>query len=217
MYNSEVIISYVCIYVGSRCSANLIQDVVFVIKENFFTESSFEQMKKFVASITTELIRNSPQTAVGVILFSTRAYIHFNLQAYTSLSTLLMAINELPYDEERVGSFEEKGLALLLSSAQNGALGLRNDSSKVAIIITDIRPSRYSYGIPETLSAADALHSLNIFDIYVIGRTGFRDLKLIASNPEFSYSVSSFTSTELQQTINEILQQLCAGKHSVYT
>lgn len=173
-------------------------------------------MKKFVATITTELIRNSPQTAVGVILSSTRAYIYFNLQAYTSLSTLLMAINELPYDE-RAGSYEEKGLTLLLSSAQNGALRLRNNSSKIAIILTDRRPNRYSYGISGTLSAADALHSSNIFDIYAIGRTSFRQLKLIASSPEFAYSVSSFTSTELQRTKNEILPHLCAGKYSVCT
>ena len=186
--------------------------MVFVIEANFFSESSFEQMKKFVATITTELIRNSPQTAVGVILFSTEAYIHFNLQAYTSLSTLLMAINELPYDE-RTGAYGERGLALLLSSAQNGALGLRNNSSKVAIVITDRRP----YSISRTLSAADALHSLNIFDIYAIGRTDFRELKSIASSPEFAYSVSSFTSTELQKTKDEILPQLCTGKYFVCT
>ena len=205
-----MITAYVCIYIGSRCSSNVVQDVVFVIEANFYNKSSFEQMKKFVVTITTELIHNSPQTAVGVILSGYEPYIYFNLQAYTSLNTLIMAINELPY-HERSGVYLERGLGLLLSSAQYGTLGLRNNTSKVAIVITERRP----YNILETLSAADALHSLNIFDIYAIGSADVRQLKSIASSPEFVYSVSSFTSTGLQQIKDEILPQLCNGKYYI--
>ena len=66
-----------CMYVyfliiGSRCSNNLVQDVVFVIDTSGSIGSTrFQLIREFTANITTELIRNSPRSAVGVILFAT--------------------------------------------------------------------------------------------------------------------------------------------------
>ena len=57
----------------------------------------FQLLREFTAKITAELILNLPSSAVGVILFATSARIQFNLQTYTSMSTLLTAINRLPY------------------------------------------------------------------------------------------------------------------------
>ena len=74
--------------------------------------SQFQLIREFTANITAELIRNSPKSAVGVILFGSSAYIRFNLQAYTSLSSLLLAINRLPYSGG--GTDTAEALTLLL-------------------------------------------------------------------------------------------------------
>ena len=142
---------------------------------------------------------------MGVILFSNTAYIRFTLQTYTSLSSLLSAINQLPYSGG--GTDTAEALTLLLSTAQNGVLGLRNDSSKVAIVITDGQ----SNDRLATLSAAAALHSLNIFDVYAIGVEGayVPELEGIASIPEFVFFTDSFTSDGLNQLQERILPQLC--------
>jgi len=169
-----------------------VQDVVFVIDTSGSIGSTrFQLIREFTTNITIELIRNSPRSAVGVILFASTAYIRFTLQTYTNLSSLLSAINQ--------------------STAQNGILGLRNDSSKVAIVITDGRSSSSS----ATLSAAAALHASNIFDVFAVGVDGayMPELEGIASNPNFVFFTSSFNSTGLQQLQNRIIPELCEGMY----
>ena len=195
---------------GSRCSGNSVLDVVFVIDTSgSIGSSNFQLIREFTADITTELIRNSPRSSVGVILFSNIAYIWFSLQTYTSLNSLLSAINNLPYNDGPSTDTDE-ALTLLLSTAQNGVLRLRSDSSKVAIIITDGRSSSRT----ATLSAADRLHASSIFDVYAVGVAGayMPELQGIASNPDFVFFTSSFNSSGLQQLQDRIIPQLCGGK-----
>ena len=171
--------------------------------------SNFQLIREFTADITTELIRNSPRSSVGVILFSDIAYIRFSLQTYTSLSSLLSAINNLPYNDGPSTDTDE-ALALLLSTAQNGVLRLRSDSSKVAIIITDGQSSSRT----ATLSAAARLHASNIFDVYAVGVAGayLPELRGIASSPDFVFFTSSFNSSGMQQLKDILMPQLCSGK-----
>ena len=189
-------------YVGSRCSGNSVQDVVFVIDTSGSIGSSrFQLIREFTANITAELIRDSPKSAVGVILFGSYAYIQFNLQAYTSLSSLLLAINRLPYSGG--GTDTAEALTLLLSSARNRVLGLRSNSSKVAIVITDGRSNSRS----ATLYATALLHASNIFDVYAVGVDGadLIELKGIASSPEYVFFTSTFSSTSIRQLQSKIL------------
>ena len=185
------------------------QDVVFVIDTSgSIGISNFQLIKEFTANITTELISRSPNSAVGVILFASSAYIRFNLQTYTTLNSLLSAIDNLPYSGG--GTDTDEALTLLLSSARNGALGIRNDSSNVAIVITDGHSSNHY----ATLSAAAALHASNIFDVYAVGVGGAdqNELETIASSPEFVFFTSSFDNTGLQQLLDKLLRQLCNCK-----
>ena len=196
---------------GTKCFGNPVQDVVFVIE----TSSSigryrFQQIQELVANIAAGLISGSPRgaIAVGVILFSRNAHIEFNLQPYTNLSTLLSAINQLPYDR---GTTTEtaKALMLLLSTAQNGTLQLRNYSSKFAIVITDGDSNNQS----ATLLAANALHASNIFTVYTVGvgTSYLLELRAIASSPEFIFRSASYSIFEIMQLKYSILQQLCNG------
>ena len=168
----------------------------------------FQLIREFVGNITTELIRNSPKSAVGVILFASSAHIQFNLRTYTTLTSLLSAIDNLPYSGG--GTDTDEALTLLLSTARNGVLGVRSDSIKVAIVITDGRSSsRLS-----TLLAAARLHASNIFDVYAVGVGGayLTELQGIASSPEFVFFTDSFSSTGLQQLQDGIIPHLCNGK-----
>ena len=180
--------------------------MVFVIDTSHSIGSlNFRMIRSFVADIIIEIYSRS---AVGVILFNDDAHIQFNLQAYTNLSTLLSAIYRLPYTGGLTNTAE--ALTLLLSSAQNGRLGLRNDSSKVAIVITDGLSNSQS----ATLSAARSLHASNIFDVFAVGVAGasLTELHGIASNPQLVFFTSSFSNTGLRQLHDEILQELCNGK-----
>ena len=173
--------------------------------------SRFQLIREFTANITTELIRNSPRSSVGVILFASSAYIQFNLQTYTSLNSLLSAINNLPYSGG--GTDTDEALTLLLSTAQNGVLRIRSDSTKVAIVITDGRSSSRA----ATSSAAARLHALNIFDVFAVGVDGayLPELESIASSPELVFFTNSFSNDGLQQLQDRIIPQLCACKLSI--
>ena len=171
--------------------------------------SRFRLIREFAANIATGLIHNSPTSAVAVILFGSSAQIEFNIQTYTTLSALLSAINQLPYSSG--GTNTAEALTLLLSTAQDGTLGLRSDSTKVAIIITDGRSNSQL----ATLSAAAALHASNIFDVFAIGVGGadLTELKAIASNPKLLFFTSSFDSDSLQELQNRISLQTCNRKY----
>ena len=185
-------------------------DVVFVIDTSgSIGSSNFQLIREFTADITAELIHNSPRSAVGVILFNSTAHIQFSLQTYTILSALLSAINNLPYSGG--GTDTAEALTLLLSTAQNGVLGLRNDSTKVAIIISDGESTNQAVTL---LAAAAALHASSIFDVYAVGVDGadLTELQKIASSPDFVFFTSSFNSTGLQQLQERILPQLCNSK-----
>ena len=164
--------------------------------------SHFQLIREFTANITSELIRNSPKSAIGVILFNSTAHIQFNLQAHTNLNTLLPAINELPYSG--AGTDTANALRLLFrSTAQNGELGLRNNSLKVAIVIT--------YGKSTdplvTSSAAFDIHKIDLFDVYAVGIGGANqdELRRIASYPQLAFFTTVFSSTSLQQIKDRIL------------
>ena len=169
---------------------------------------NFQLIREFTANLTIELIHNFPRSAVGVILFNSTAHIEFNLQTHTNLSELLTAIGNLPY--RGGGTNTAEALTLLSSTAQNGALGLRNDSSKIAIVITDGESNNAS----ATSLAANELHDLGRFDVYAVGIGGANqdELKRIASSPELVLFISTFSSVGLQQLEDRILPQFGIGK-----
>ena len=184
--------------------------MVFVIDTSgSIGSSNFRLIRNFVANITTELIQNYPQSAVGVILYSDDAHIQFNLQAYTNLSTLLSAIYQLPYSGG--GTNTAGALTLLLSSAQNGTLGLRSYSSNVAIVITDGQSNNRS----ATLSAAKSLYASKLFNVFAVGVVGanLTELQRIASSPDFVFFTSYFNSTSLHELQDRIVPELSTGKY----
>ena len=169
-------------------------------------------IREFVDNITISVKLNSPESSVGVILFDDRAHIQFNLEAHTNLSTLSPAINPgLPYYYYSYSRDTAAALNLLLSSAQNGSLGIRNETSNIAIIITGGRSnSNYS-----TQSAADALHAANIFDIYAIGYNSadINELNTIASDPNLVYFTNFYNRYVVEELLMNVTDQLCSCKY----
>ena len=193
------------------CPDNPEVDVVFVIdRSGSIGRDNFQQVRRFVANITTELFRNSiSPPAVGVIVFSSNADVEFPLQSHSDLSSLLSDIASIRYPG---GNTNTSGaLRLLLSTAQDGRLRLRSNSLKVAIVITDGE----SNNPVATETAATRLHASNVFNVvYAVGIAGAdpTELQLIASDPPFVLFTESFSNADLQQLQDNILPQLCISK-----
>ena len=185
---------------------------MFLIDTTYNTGSyQFQMIRELVDNITISLKLNTPESSVGVILFDSYARIQFNLTTYTSLSTLSPAINPgLPYNYYSYNRDTAAALDLLLSSAQNGSLGIRNETSHIAIVITGGR-SNNNYS---TQSAAAELHAANIFDVYAIGYNSadVNELNAIASDPNFVYFATFYNRNDTEELRRNITDQLCSCK-----
>ena len=198
------ILSVVCTFSG-------VKDVIFIIDTSFTIGLyQYQRIREFVGNITLNLVLNSPESSIGIILFDSDANIQFNLKAYTILPKLLQAINPgLPHNYG-YGRNTAAALSLLLSTAQNGSLGIRNDTSKIAIVITGGRSnSRYS-----TQYFAAALHAANIFDVYAIGydSANIYELNTIASDPHFVYFTNFYNRPGVVELQSDVVHQLCSCK-----
>ena len=190
-------------------------DIVFVIDTSYSIGSfRFQLVRELTENITFLLKVNSPEALFGVITFDDYARLEFNITRHTDLSTLLPAINpRLPYYRGYTTNIASALRFLLSGSAETGFLKLRNETSKVAIVITDGYSSSY-YSLQ---SAAISLHAANIYDVYAvgIGSNSYSELQLIASDSSFVLSTSSlynFTALTAQQMVEDIVEDLCFGK-----
>ena len=172
--------------------------------------SRFQLVREFTENITTTVKANSPESLVGVILFDDFARLQFDISRHTSLSTLLPAINPgLPYNRG-FNTDTARALDFLRTSAQFGSLQLRNETSNVAILITD----GLSRSSSSTRSAAFRLHAANVFDVFAVGIGGNNlfELRTIASDPSLVFSTSFLNSFSAQRILEEVTEQLCFSK-----
>ena len=194
------------------CSSPVVRDVIFVIDtSSSIGFSRFQLLRELIENITINIKVNSPETLFGLITFDNFARYQFNISTYTNLSTLLPAINSGLTYYGGYSTNTASALSLLLSGSAPGSfLQLRNETSNVAIVITDGYSSSYS----SLYSAANAVHAANIFDVYAvgIGNNNYNELQLIASDPSFvfsTYSLNSFTAQLLEEFV---IDQFCSSK-----
>ena len=193
------------------CSVRVVRDVVFVVDTSRRIGSSrFRLVRELIENITVNLKRNIPETLFDLITFDNVTRYEFNISSLTDLNALLPAINPgLPY-YGGPGTNTGSALRLLLSgSTEGGFLQLRNETSSVAIVITDGYFSSYS----SLHSAANSLHAANIFDVYAvgIGNNRLSILEEIASDPSFVFSTHFLTSFTVQQLVEDVIEKLCSS------
>jgi len=196
-------------YHFADCSG-VVRDVVFVVDTSSnIGFSRFQLVRELIENITIILKVISPESLFGLITFDNYARFQFGISTHTDLNTLLPAINPgLPY----YGGYRTNiasALNLLLSGAREGGfLGLRKETSNVAIVITH----GYPFSLSSLQLAANSLHAANIFDVYAVGIGSNRlgELQLIASDSSliFTSSLSSFTAQQLEQ---DVVMQLCSS------
>ena len=181
-------------------------DITFVVDTSgSIGESNFQYVREFIEDIVLEMNISPNNSRVAVILFSSVASLHFNLNQFTDKDSLIAAICSLPYTGG--GTDIPEALDLLRATAQIGALGIRNDKRQIAIFLTDGVGGDGS--ILET--AVAELEATNIFQVYSVGVGDARvdQLNLIASsNSDFVYYHSYFTATSLITIAERIIERL---------
>ena len=178
-------------------------DITFVLDTSgSISSTSFQYVREFIEDFVLEMNIGPNNSRVAVILFSSFASLHFNLNAFTDYNSLITAIRNLPYSGG--GTDIPEALNLLRTTAQDGSLGIRNENRQIAIFLTD--------GVGgDVVPAATALAEANIFQVYSVGvdNAAVDQLNLIAlSNSDFVYYHSTFTETSLVIIAERIIERL---------
>ena len=170
------------------------------------TATRFQLIREFAESVSDILTIGPQDSLVGVIVFSGSASIEFNLQQHTSKAALLPAINPgIPYPTGSTNT--AAALRLLLSSAQDGTMGVRNGRTQIAIVVTDGRSNSQT----ATIAAADALHAAGIYQVYAAGLGGANivELNAIASDPSLVFFTDEFDMDTVIELTENFTQTIC--------
>ena len=201
-------------------------DVVFALDTSVSvkTEENFGTMRDFLKNTADIMNISLNDSLAAVVLFANSAWIRFPLTEYTDLNSFRNAVNDIKYEAvKQSGTNTPDALNLLRIAGQDGRLGLRNDTVKVVLMITDGRPNLKHMNIPrrqaiaDTQEAATRLHESGIYDhVYSVGIEGTRHigraLKFIAYPPSLVFLLTGFDATLFQQLTNNFTLSICNGE-----
>jgi len=186
-------------------------DLVFILDSTVSIRSLYQRLRELTLHITSLLDIGVDQSLVGVIRFSCSSQLMFNLHTHTSNDTLFQALETLPYSYRRGPTNIDDALSLLLESAQDGTMGLREGHPHVAIFVTDGSSS----DIKETMSQASILHNTSIYNFYAagFGAANSTELNVIASTPSLVFYTNQIDRVAIQLLEEKITHQLCQCKY----
>ena len=141
-------------------------------------ETNFQLMKDVVNSTFKVLNISANCSRVAMMLFARHAWFNFTLTDYYDEASVHKAVDQIKYNEisrhNRTGTNTPEALNLLVDAAQDGTLGLRNDTVHIAVFITDGRPhikhlrNQSSNASEATMAAANRLHESKIMIMFML-------------------------------------------------
>ena len=183
--------------------------VIILDSSTSVTDANFIKMKNFVKDLLKNVDLDSGAVRVGVVIYSTRVTVMFQLNEHHSRSAYMRAVDEIPY---KYGSTNTAGglktMRTEMFTRQNGD---RKNVKNVCIVVTDgVSNINGRNTIPEAERArAEGIH------IYAIGigLTDTRELDQMSTRPKEpnTFVVNDFD--ELVGLDEKIFGSACPGRH----
>ncbi|XP_019848705.1 PREDICTED: LOW QUALITY PROTEIN: uncharacterized protein LOC105316719 [Amphimedon queenslandica] len=196
-----------------NCSVNAL-DLYFVMDASGSVgPDNFDLMKGFVYNITDSFNVGSDSVRVGVMSYASSNFYHFDLNTYSTKSSVLTAINDLPFSDGGTNTAEAlDGMRTRGFSTSYGARPRSQGVPRVGIVITD----GYSNSYSATLTAASNVHNARII-VFAIGIAGANqnELDAIASQPSYVSFVSSFSLALLNSLQFTLSQESCVASPKI--
>ena len=149
---------------------------------------------------------------VGVIEYSNSASVPIHLNAYQTNNALLNAVAGISYNGGTTNTAD--GITTCMQQFNTAARPKSSGIPRIAIVVTDGQ----SDSPPDTIAAAQSLHSANILSYGVgIGSVNMKELDAIASDPASQYVriISTFNIKELQALQETLNNEACTGEYLV--
>ena len=188
-------------------------DLVFVIDSSgSIGSTNFQLMRDFVKNVVMQFVIGPDRTQVGMITFNNTATVQFQLSAHNTKTSLLQAINNIPYPGD--GSNLPAALNTLIAQF-NTAFGARprmNGIPRIAVVVTDGE----SGNLQATIAAANQVHANNILT-YVVGvgdDIDINELRAIATDSQHISRLSAFNEVELKEIREFLNKEACSGSES---
>ena len=173
-------------------------------------QDNYAKMLKFCKDFLHAANIDSGDVRVGVVSYSTKVTVEFNLNEYKNRKDLNEAIDNIPW---RYGSTNTAdGLLSMHDVMFTAANGDRPNVPNIAVVITDgVSNINSRRTIPEAEAARKK--GIHIYTIG-IGLTDMREVNGIASRPasENAFAVQNFD--ELEGLDESIFESICPGKHA---
>ena len=192
-------------------------DLVFVLDSSGSVGSSnFALVRNFVADVVVDTFEIGPdETQVGVITFSGIARTIFQLNAHSTTSTLLQAIQDIPFmDDPGPSTNTADALNVLGADAFTSESGARDPGlaiPRVAIVVTD---GQSNINSSQTIPNAEAVHAAGVvvFAIGVGNSVDLGELNGIASDMSFVSLLMEFDTQELLGLQRLLSFEACLGE-----
>ncbi|XP_023197260.1 collagen alpha-1(XII) chain-like [Xiphophorus maculatus] len=201
---------------GASCETTKADIVMLVDESGSIHPKDFLHMKLFISELVQNVHIGPINFQIGLTKYSEEATTEWNLNTHRTKESLLKAINKI--QQNGGGTNTGKALEHILHHSFKPAAGMRADSKKVAILITDGQSQ------DNVTSAAKNLKDTGI-EIYVIGvgqDVDDSEMRDIASGDVGTcvYTASDFRS--LHSIINSLTHSLCGsapstGRHHLHT
>ena len=194
-------------------------DLCFVVDSsgsiNYKGQNNWNIALQFVANVTDAFNIGPNDVQVAFVLFSDVATVEWGLTRYRDKGSLITAINSVRY----IGETTNLNDALMLTWSRVFAAGrgVRTDSVKAAVILTDGEDNVPIEGTPLTLENATRCRDAGI-RLMAVGVSNMIDpdrLRSIVSSPSDSnfYEVIDFNS--LQSIVQILTPQICISEYKL--
>ncbi|XP_062611775.1 collagen alpha-1(XIV) chain-like [Saccostrea cucullata] len=181
------------------CSGTL-RDVVFVLdKSGSVQQDDFDEAVDFVYNVTKWLTIGPSNIQVSAVTFSTYVQTKFDLNSYSTNTSLLDAISNLKSESTGGGTYTFSALDHVRTNVLTSSGGARAGVPKAVVVLTD----GLSANSILTKERAAELHADNV-EVYAIGIGN----AAASTNTELS-DIASDPDSEYLQTV-DMFQYLCA-------
>ena len=171
--------------------------------------SDWEMEKNFVKDLAKQLKISPTGGHAAVILFSDNARLHIKFSDHSDTASFNTAVDLLPYTAG--GTRMDKGLEVALNQMFNAANGMRPNSSKSVLLMTD-----GSNNVPmDTTSIKNKFKARNIKLIVVgAGAVDKVELEKVVDSPKDLHLASSMRNLKAGTLFKDVKKGLCKGTKS---
>ena len=191
--------------IGIQCNSANVYDVGFVLDVSGSIGRSGWEIEKTFTKKLARVIDISPSGGrAGVVLFNSYAYTRIKFNTYNTYTAFAGGVDRLPFTGG--GTSITWGLKIALSQLFQASAGMRSNSYKEVVLITDGR----DWGSTDYDSIARQYRSRGIKIIIIgVGNVDQRNLRRLVANSKDFYIANNFQ--HLDSFAENIGQTICNG------